>query len=98
MRNLPPALAVHLASGATTLCRCWRLTRRDDAVQGFTDHDEDLTFDGTTFRAGTGFEGTELEARFGLAVAGTEIHGALADDSLNESDLAAGKFDDAKVE
>lgn len=98
MRTLPPALAAHLASGATTLCRCWRLTRRDGAVQGFTDHDEDLSFDGTILRAGTGFEGSELEARFGLAVTGTEIHGALAAESLSEADLAAGRYDDAKVE
>jgi uncharacterized phage protein (TIGR02218 family) len=98
MRTVPPALAAHLTSGATTLCRCWRLTRRDATAQGFTDHDEDLVFDGTTFRAGTGFEGAELEARFGLAVTGTEIHGALAADSLNEADLAAGRYDNAGVE
>jgi uncharacterized phage protein (TIGR02218 family) len=98
MRALPPALTDHLQSGATTLCRCWRLTRRDGAVQGFTDHDEDLSFEETLFRAGTGFEGSELEARLGLAVTGAEVHGALADDSLNESDLAAGRCDDAKVE
>src|SRR5690606_40721890 len=65
---------------------------------GFTDHDEDLAFDGSTFRAGTGFEGAELEARFGLAVTGTEIHGALSAESLNEQDLAAGLYDNAKVE
>jgi uncharacterized phage protein (TIGR02218 family) len=98
MRTLPPALAAHLASGATTLCRCWRLTRRDGAAEGFTDHDEDLVFDGTTFRAGTGFAGTEIEARLGLATTGSEIHGALAAESLNETDLAAGRFDNAKVE
>ena len=98
MRALPENLAAHLATGATTLCRCWRLTRRDETVQGFTDHDEDLSFAGTMFRAGTGFEGSELEARFGLAVTGTEIHGALADESLTEADLAAGRYDDAKVE
>ena len=98
MRTVSPALAEHLASGATTTCRCWRLTRGDGVVQGFTDHDEDLVFDGTTFRAGTGFEGTELEARFGLAVTGTEVHGALAAESLNEADLAAGRYDNAGIE
>jgi len=98
MRNVPEGLAEHLASGATTLCRCWRLTRRDAAVQGFTDHDEDLVFDGTTFRAGTGFEGTEIEARLGFAVTGTEMHGALSSETLNEDDLAAGRYDDAKIE
>jgi hypothetical protein len=44
MRAIPEALASHIAGGVTTLCRCWRLTRRDGAVLGFTDHDRDLTF------------------------------------------------------
>lgn len=98
MRQISETLAAHLNSGATTLCRCWRLTRKDAVVQAFTDHDEDLVFDSTTFRAGTGFEGSELESRFGLNVTGTEIHGALAAESLNEADLAAGRYDGAKVE
>ncbi len=98
MRTLPSDLAAHLASRATTLCRCWRISRRDGEVQGFTDHDETLVFDGTAFAAGTGFEGTEIEARLGLAVGGHEIHGALAADSIAEADLAAGRYDDAGVE
>lgn len=98
MRSLPEGLAAHLATGATTLCRCWRITRRDETVQGFTDHDENLVFDGTTFSAGTGFEGTEIEARLGFAVTGTELHGALSSDALLEADLVAGRYDDAKVE
>ena len=56
MRTLPPGLAAHLQSGTTTLCWCWRLTRRDGVRQGFTDHDRDLNFDGTTFEAAAGFE------------------------------------------
>jgi uncharacterized phage protein (TIGR02218 family) len=98
MRDIPPGLAGHLASGATTLCRCWRVTRRDGIVQGFTDHDENLVFDGTSFRAGTGFEGSEIEARLGFAVTGTELHGALSSETLSEDDLAAGRYDDAKIE
>jgi uncharacterized phage protein (TIGR02218 family) len=98
MRNISEGLAGHLASGATTLCRCWRVTRRDGVVQGFTDHDENLFFDGTDFRAGTGFEGSEIEARLGFSVTGTELHGALSSEALSESDLAAGRYDDAKIE
>lgn len=98
MRTVPESLAEHLASGATTLCRCWRLTRRDGAVQGFTDHDEDIVFDGTAYRAGSGFEGTEIEAQLGFAVTGTELHGALSSETLSEADLAAGRYDDAGIE
>ncbi len=46
MRAIPSSLAAHLSGEVTTLCRCWRLTRRDGTASGFTDHDRDLTFAG----------------------------------------------------
>jgi uncharacterized phage protein (TIGR02218 family) len=98
VRNVPEGLAAHLAGGATTLCNCWRISRKDGVVLGFTDHDENLFFDGTLFRAGTGFEGTEIETRFGLAATGSELHGALSDESISENDLVCGKYDAARVE
>jgi hypothetical protein len=55
MKILDPAFATHLASGATTLAWCWRLVRRDNVSLGFTDHDRDLVFGGTTYEAATGF-------------------------------------------
>ena len=59
MRSLDTNLAAHLAGATTTLAHCWRLTRRDGAVEGFTDHDRDLVFDGTAFLAASGLEGSE---------------------------------------
>jgi uncharacterized phage protein (TIGR02218 family) len=98
MRPVPSALQTKLDSGVTTLARCWKLTRRDSVVMGFTDHDRDLVMSGVTFRAGTGFTSSEAASRFDLSVDGAEISGALADDSLTEADLAAGRFDAAQVE
>src|SRR3954467_1182285 len=98
MRPIPSALQAKLDSGVTTLARAWKLTRRDGVVMGFTDHDRDLIVDGVTFRAGTGFTSSEAATRFGLSVDGAEISGALADDSLTDADLAAGRYDAAQVE
>jgi uncharacterized phage protein (TIGR02218 family) len=98
MRAIPDALQDKLSSGVTTLCRCWRITRSDGVVQGFTDHDEDVVLDGLTCRAGTGLNGAEATAQLGLAVTGSEISGALASDSLTEADLAAGRYDAAAIE
>ena len=42
--------------------------------------------------------GSEATQAFGLAVTGSELSGALDDDSLNEDDLAAGLYDAAAVE
>ncbi|MGD9846098.1 MAG: DUF2163 domain-containing protein [Variibacter sp.] len=97
MRTIPPALQAKLDGGATTLARCFVVTRRDGAVQGFTDHDEDLVLDGVTCRARTGVAASEATQQLGLAVAGAEISGALASDTLNEADLAAGRYDAAGI-
>jgi len=98
MKLLPPGLQSHLDTGATTLAWCWRVTRRDGVRLGFTDHDRDLAFDGTTFAAATGFTATEIKDAVGLAVDNLEVDSALSAESLNEDDLAAGLFDDAAVE
>ena len=98
MRTIPADLQSKLDSGCTTLCRCWTLTRSDGVVQGFTDHDEDVILGGVTCAAGTGLTGSEATQKLGLAADTSEISGALAADTLNEDDLAAGRYDAAAVE
>jgi uncharacterized phage protein (TIGR02218 family) len=98
MKKLVPGLQAHLDSGATTLCWCWRLTRRDGVVYGFTDHDRDLTFDGTAFEAQPGFTATEIRDSVGLSVDNLEVESALSSTRLDEAGLAGAKFDDAKIE
>lgn len=98
MRVLSSGLQDHLDSGATTLCWCWRVTRNDGVAFGFTDHDRDLSFDGTSFEASTGFTGTEIAGAIGLNVDTLDVEGALKSDRLNEADLVAGLFDNALIE
>lgn len=98
MRSIPSALQARLDSGATTLARCWIVTRRDGVVTGFTDHDNDLVIGGVTCRAATGFTASEATGQFDLSVDGSEISGAFSDESLTEADLAAGRYDAAAVE
>lgn len=98
MKALPEGLQAHLDSGATTLCWCWRLSRRDGVTFGFTDHDRDLTFDGTTFEATAGFSASEIKDSVGLSVDNLEVESAITSNRLSEDDLAAGLYDDARVE
>ena len=91
------ALHDHLATGTTTVCRCWQISRRDGVVQGFTDHDEDLSFVGAVFRANTGMNAKAFEQTTGLAVNNSEALGALSDVVLSESDITAGRYDNAEV-
>ena len=97
MRAIPDSLAARLG-GATTLCHCWRLVRRDGTRLGFTDHDRDLSFDGITHSAMSGLDAANVESVLGFAVGGGEVSGALSSTTLNETDLANGRFDAATLE
>lgn len=88
----------HLAGTATTLCYCWRLTRRDGTVTGFTDHDRPLTVDGTLFEPEAGFTASEARTALGLGIDSAEVDGALSSEKVSEIDIADGLYDGATVE
>ena len=98
MRALPEALKAHIATGETTLCRAWRLTRQDGAVLGFTEHDHALDFAGTTFEAASGFAATEARVASGLQAPAAAVEGGFSSEAITEADLAAGRYDGARVE
>ncbi|WP_029042678.1 DUF2163 domain-containing protein [Cucumibacter marinus] len=98
MRVLDPAFAAHLESGETTLCLCWRLTRRDGAILGFTDHDRPLTFDATAFVPMSGFDAGAASARLGAEVDTSEVAGLLDDDRITPRDLELGRYAGAVIE
>jgi uncharacterized phage protein (TIGR02218 family) len=98
LKTLHPPFAAHLASGATTLAYCWRITRRDGVVLGFTEHDENVVYAGTTFQASTGFTASQIQQGLGLSIDNFTASGALSSLSITETDLLAGRYDDASVE
>ncbi len=98
MRPLPVALQDHLDTGATTLAHCWKLMTVAGEVLGFTDHDRDLSFGGTLYRARSGFTGSEMEQQAGFAVSNLDVAGMLEDDRMSEARLRAGDFDGAGFE
>jgi uncharacterized phage protein (TIGR02218 family) len=98
LKTLPTGLQDHLDGGATTLCWCWKLTRHDGVVQGFTDHDQVVSFDSVTYDAVSGFTASDVQSSLGLAIDNLTLAGALSSASLNEDDLAAGVYDNAAIE
>ncbi|HEY0925663.1 baseplate hub protein [Brevundimonas sp.] len=97
MRQIPQALADRIENGAATLCHVWLLRRLDGTRMGFTDHDADLTVDGVTCRAASGWVGGA--ARSGLdAVGSAVVSGGLDDAAIAEVDMAGGLYDQADVE
>ncbi|MBB3963739.1 DUF2163 domain-containing protein [Rhizobium metallidurans] len=98
MRHIPQALQAHLSGDATTVCRAWRVTRRDGVVLGFTEHDRDLTFSGTTFLAASGFSASAAEEEAGLPAATSDVAGGFSSAAITEDDLKRGRYDGARVE
>lgn len=97
MAGQSEAFLDHAATGLTTLCRAWAITRADGVAFGFTDHDRDLSFDDVTFRADTGLTAAALAQSTGLSVDNTEALGALSDAAVREDEIEAGRFDGAEV-
>ncbi len=98
MRTLPAGLAARLAEGATTLCRCWKITPRSGGGRAFTDHDRTVSFGGDDYLPAGGFETSADTANATLAAGGAEVEGALSTEGIDAADLAAGRWDGASVE
>lgn len=97
MKPLSPALQAHLAQQVTTLATCWKLTRRDGTVMGFTDHDRDLTVAGSVYAAATGFTPTAVSSSSALNVDHMDVEGMLSSGAISEADLMAGRYDHAEI-
>ncbi|WP_417693278.1 DUF2163 domain-containing protein [Roseibium sp.] len=97
MKQIPEALAAHLAGRATTLARVWLVTRADGVRLGFTDHDRSLSVDGVTCQPQEGLEASLDQSGPDLAVGGGEVSGALSTSGLRDVDLELGLWDGAEV-
>lgn len=97
MRALPTALKAALDSGLTTLCHCWRVTRTDGVVLGFTDHDGAIEFDGVMHEARTGLNAEAAESALGLSIDSQPVSGALSSDAITDEDIERGLYDGAEV-
>lgn len=98
MKQVSTALATHLHAEVTTLAHCWKLTRRDGVVMGFTDHDSDIVFTGVNYSAQTGFTPTAIDTSSSLAVDNLDIDGMLDSAAIAEADVLAGLYDFAEIE
>jgi len=98
MKTLSADLQAHLNEGTTTLAWCWRIARADGVTFGFTDHDRTLAFDGTDFEPESGLTASEVRSGSDLSVDAQDAEGVLTSDRITETDILAGRWDNAEVE
>ena len=98
MRTISPQLEAHFAAGHTTLATCWKITREDSTELGFTDHDEQITFDSVDYDSIAGFTPTTVESKSNMSVDNLDVEGQVYPSKITESDLLAGLYDYAEIE
>lgn len=98
MKNISSELASHISGESTTLALCWKLKRRDNVTLGFTNHDQDITFGSTLYKASSGFTPNNIESAGDLRADNMEIEGMLSSMSITEKDIMAGLYDFAEIE
>lgn len=81
----------------TTLAFCWRIERRDGVTLAFTSHDRDLWIGGLRHRAAPGMVPSAIATTDGLDVGTLDIGGALTSDAIRADELAAGRWDGARL-
>ncbi|NCC03453.1 MAG: DUF2163 domain-containing protein [Proteobacteria bacterium] len=97
MKSASTQLAAHIAGETTSLATCWKVTRKDGAVFGFTDFDRDLTIDGVIYQARTGYTRSAVQTVSDLSVDNLDIESAFDSEAITAADLRSGFWDNAEV-
>lgn len=98
MKTVLAGLDSHLQQNVTSIATRWKLTRRDGAILGFTNHVEDIVISGVNYSASSGERPSSIASGSSLAVDNLEVIAILEDDQITEAALLAGLYDYATIE
>lgn len=104
MKILSPSLLAHKALQSTTLCRLMRVACKDGTLYGFTDLDQDVTYDdgqgSLLYEASDGFIPSAIALDGGLSVENADLTGIVAKVStgIEKDTVRSGKLDYAFVD
>jgi uncharacterized phage protein (TIGR02218 family) len=97
-KSMAAAATTHLANEVTTLATCWKITRQDGVVLGFTDYHEDLVIGGVNYESQSGLvRATAVSGTSDLGVQNADIETVLDSTTIDREDLQAGRYDYADV-
>lgn len=92
------ALQDMLAEPVMTVALCWKLTRGDGLVLGFTSHDEDIAIGGVNYVARPGMMPSAVSQTTELSGDSMETTGPISSVGIRTDDLESGRWADARVE
>lgn len=82
MRNVNAPLLAHLQGARTTTALCWLVEPVGKPAEGYTSHDQDLTFAGITYQSTASALPTAIPASAGLSVDAVEVTTLLPPDGV----------------
>jgi len=97
-RAIPAALQTHLNGAVLTLARCYKITRTDGTVFGFTSNNVDVVFGGVTYEAAAAVDDSAVRNQTGSGIDNMDVVGLLQSSRITDADLLAGRYDGATVE
>lgn len=98
MKPLSTSLAAHLSGEVTTLAYLVKITRADAVVKGFTTHDQNIVIGGVTYKADGALTPSAIQSQAGLNTDNLDITGILNSSDITDADIAAGRYDHARVD
>ncbi len=97
MRSISSALANHLAGDVLTVATLWKIVRTDGQTFGFTDHDQDITVSGLTYKSTGGYTSSAIVWSNDLSTSNQEVTAIFDSVSITPADVMAGLWDYAAV-
>jgi uncharacterized phage protein (TIGR02218 family) len=97
MRTVSTAMQAHLENEVQTLALCWKIQRRDGAVYGYTDHDEPIVYDGTTYTPIEAGTPSDYRQNSALTADNIDFDMVFGSTSGRDAELRAGVWDFAQI-
>lgn len=97
MKTISTDLSNHLDKEVTSLATCWRIVRKDGQEFFFTDHDQDILFEGDLYEADSSYDRTAIQNNADFSVDNLDVAGVVDSDKISETELRAGLFNRADV-
>ncbi len=100
---IPPMFAgskitQHYQGVTTTLAKCVKLLLIDNTVELYTDHDQDITFDGELYIASSAVGSSAVSDDVRMSTNSVDLEGLIEANGILEANVVARKYDNARVE
>lgn len=97
MKIITANFRLHLDGSVTSIATLWRIIRADGTIFYFTDHDQDVPFDGNIYSADTGYNRSAISSSADLSVDNLDVEGVFDSAQITKADIRSGLFDYAEV-